>query len=96
MKQDKSNSRKKQPNSHTRRLSERDKARAAWIAEKLREARMVVADVAHHSDHLVKLSCKVLLEHGESAEEREDARILLTIVEAKSFYGSGRGQGAGA
>ena len=55
---------------------------------------MVVADVAHHSDHLVKLSCKVLLEHGESEEEREDARILLTIVEAKSFYGNGRGRGA--
>ena len=86
----------KQPKRGTRRLSERDKARAAWIAEKLREARMVVADVAHHSDHLVKLSCKVLLEHGESAEEREDARILLTIVEAKSFYGAGRGRGAGS
>ena len=86
----------KQPNRSTRRLSERDKARAAWIAEKLREARMVVADVAHHSDHLVKLSCKALLQHGESEEEREDARILLTIVEAKSFYGSGRGRGAGS
>ena len=85
-----------QPNRGARRLSGRDKARAAWIAEKLREARMVVADVAHHSDHLVKLSCKVLLQYGESEEEREDARILLTIVEAKSFYGAGRGRGAGA
>ena len=95
MKKGKSHTNGKQPSRSTRRLSERDKARAAWIAEKLREARMVVADVAHHSDHLVKLSCKVLLEHGESAEEREDARILLTIVEAKSFYGNGRGWGAG-
>ena len=86
----------KQPKRGTHRLSERDKARAAWIAEKLREARMVVADVAHHSDHLVKLSCKVLLQYGETEEEREDARILLTIVEAKSFYGNGRGRGAGA
>lgn len=94
MKKGKSHTNGKQPNRGTRRLSERDQARAAWIAEKLREARMVVADVAHHSDHLVKLSCKVLLEHGESAEEREDARILLTIVEAKSFYGNGRGRGA--
>ena len=86
----------KQPNRGNRRLSERDKARAAWIAEKLREARMIVADVAHHSDHLVKLSCKVLLQYGETEEEREDARILLTIVEAKSFYGNGHGRGAGA
>ena len=96
MRKSKSNTNGKQPDRGARRLSERDKARAAWIAEKLREARMVVADVAHHSDHLVKLSCKVLLEHGESEEEREDARILLTIVEAKSFYGNGRGRGAGA
>ncbi len=96
MKKGKSHANGKQPDRHTHRLSERDKARAAWIAEKLREARMVVADVAHHSDHLVKLSCEVLLEHGESAEEREDARILLTIMEAKSFYGNGRGRGAGS
>lgn len=91
MKQIKLNSEGKRPHRGTRHLSERDKARAAWVAEKLREARMVIADVAHHSDHLVKLSCKVLLQHGESEEEREDARILLTIVEAKSLYGRGRG-----
>lgn len=96
MKQGKAKAVSNQPNRGTRRLSERDKARAAWIIEKLREARMVVADVAHHSDHLVKLSCKVLLQHGESEEEREDARILLTIIDAKSFYGNGRGRGAGS
>ena len=75
-------------------MSERDKARAAWIAEKLRDARMFLADVAHHTDHLVKLSCKVLLQHGESDEAREDARILLTIIEVKSLYGRGRGVGS--
>jgi len=96
MKQGKPKDSRNQPDSSTRRLSERDKARNAWIAEKLREARMVVADVAHHSDHLVKLSCKVLLQYAESEEESEDARILLTIVEAKSFYRNGRGRGAGA
>lgn len=96
MKTGKPNTKRKLPNRSSRRLSERDEARAAWIAEKLREARMVVADVAHHSDHLVKLSCKVLLQYAESEEEREDARILLTILEAKSFYGSGRGRGAGS
>jgi len=94
MTQSKSNTREKRSGRGNRRMSERDKARAAWIAEKLRDARMVVADVAHHTDHLVKLSCKVLLQHGESDEEREDARILLTIIEAKSLYGRGRGAGS--
>ena len=94
MTQSKPNTREKRSGRGTRRMSERDKARAAWIAEKLRDARMVLADVAHHTDHLVKLSCKVLLQHGESDEEREDARILLTIIEAKSLYGRGRGVGS--
>ena len=94
MTQSKSNTREKRSGRGTRRMSERDKARAAWIAEKLRDARMVLADVAHHTDHLVKLSCKVLLQHGESDEEREDARILLTIIEAKSLYGRGSGVGS--
>jgi len=94
MTQSKSNTREKRSGRGNRRMSERDKARAAWIAEKLRDARMVLADVAHHTDHLVKLSCKVLLQHGESDEEREDARILLTIIEAKSLYGRGRGVGS--
>ena len=94
MTQSKSNAREKRSGRGTRRMSERDKARAAWIAEKLRDARMFLADVAHHTDHLVKLSCKVLLQHGESDEAREDARILLTIIEAKSLYGRGRGVGS--
>ena len=63
---------------------ERDEARQDWIDERLREARIVVADVVHHSDHLLRIACKVLVQHGETPEEREDARILLVIVDAKS------------
>jgi hypothetical protein len=62
----------------------RDRARQDWIEERLREARSVVADVAHHSDHLIRTACNVLVQHGETGEEREDARILLVVLDAKS------------
>lgn len=68
--------------SHTRRM--RDEARQDWIYERLHEARIVVADVVHHSDHLVRLACSVLVRHGETPQEREDARLLLVVLEAKS------------
>ena len=61
----------------------RDAARTDWIDERRREARAVVADVVHHSDHLIRLACTVLVQHGETDEEREDARILLVVVDAR-------------
>ena len=62
----------------------RDAARADWIIERRREARVVVADVVHHSDHLIRLACNVLVQHGETPQEREDARILLVVLDAKN------------
>ena len=47
---------------------------APWPADRLAEARAVIADVAHHSDHLIRLACNVLVHHGETAAEREDAQ----------------------
>jgi hypothetical protein len=67
-----------------RKPSARDRARQAWIDERLREARIVVSDVVNHSDHLLRLACNMLVQHGETAEEREDARILLVVLDAKS------------
>ena len=67
-----------------RKCSRRDEVRQHWIDERLREARIVVADVVHHSDHLLRLACKVLVQHGETADEREDARILLVVLDARS------------
>jgi len=64
--------------------ADRDEARLDWIDERLREARIVVADVVHHSDHLLRIACKVLVQHGETPEECDDARILLVIIDAKS------------
>ena len=56
----------------------------AWPAERLAEARAVIADVAHHSDHLIRLACKVLARHGASDGERREAQILLLIVDART------------
>ncbi|WP_108483520.1 hypothetical protein [Oceaniglobus ichthyenteri] len=72
------------PFSKRSQCAERDKARQDWIDERRREARIVVADVVHHSDHMLRMACKVLVQHGETPEEREDARILLVIVDAKA------------
>lgn len=55
-----------------------------WIDDRRREARIIVADVVNHSDHLLRLACNVLVQHGETPEEREDARILLVVLDAKS------------
>lgn len=76
-----------------RQRAKRDQIRQEWIEERRREARMVVADVAHHSDYLLRLACNVLVKHGETLEEREDARILLVVLEAKS---SGRSERHGS
>ena len=67
-----------------RQNSRRDQVRQEWINERRREARIVVADVVNHSDHLIRLACNVLVQHGETPEEREDARILLVVLDAKS------------
>jgi hypothetical protein len=54
-----------------------------WPADRLAEARAVIADVAHHSDQLIRLACNVLVAHGETATEREDARVLLVVIDAR-------------
>jgi len=57
--------------------------KADWPADRLAEARAVIADVAHHNDHLIRLSCNVLVTHGESDTERKDARVLLVVIDAR-------------
>ena len=54
-----------------------------WPADRVAEARAVIADVAHHSDHLIRLACNVLATHGETAVEREDALVLLVVIDAR-------------
>ncbi|MBE0455518.1 MAG: hypothetical protein IBX58_17910 [Roseovarius sp.] len=69
---------------------QRDQVRQDWIEERRREARIVVADVVNHSDHLLRLACNVLVQHGETPDEREDARILLVVLDARSPGRAGR------
>ena len=57
--------------------------KSEWPAERLAEARAVIADVAHHSDHLIRLACNVLAAHGDTAAEREDAQRLLVVIDAR-------------
>lgn len=73
-----------------RKRGQRDQIRQDWIDERLREARIVVADVASHSDPLIRLACTMLVQHGESPAEREDARILLVVLDARSPLSAGR------
>jgi hypothetical protein len=54
-----------------------------WPADRVAEARAIIADVAHHSDHLIRLACNVLATHGETAVEREDARVLQVVIDAR-------------
>jgi len=54
-----------------------------WPAERLAEARAVIADVAHHSDHLIRLACNVLVAHGVTTAERKDAHVLLLVIDAR-------------
>ncbi|WP_050525671.1 hypothetical protein [Pseudorhodobacter aquimaris] len=54
-----------------------------WPQDRLAEARAVIADVAHHSDHLIRLACNVLAAHGDTAAEREDAQRLLVVIDAR-------------
>ena len=56
---------------------------SVWPADRLAEARAVIADVAHHSDHLIRLACNVLVTHGVTADERKDARVLLIVIDAR-------------
>ena len=54
-----------------------------WPADRVAEARAVIADVAHHSDLLIRLACNVLVQHGETSAERADAQRLLVVVDAR-------------
>ncbi|MTH35981.1 hypothetical protein GL279_15350 [Paracoccus limosus] len=56
---------------------------SAWPGDRVAEARAVIADVAHHSDLLIRLACNVLAQHGETQGERADAQRLLLVVDAR-------------
>ena len=54
-----------------------------WLAERLAEARAIVTAAADHRDSLVRLACDLLITYGASAQERQDARILRLVIDAR-------------
>lgn len=56
---------------------------STWPADRLAEARAVIADIAHHSDYLIRLACNVLATHGATEVERKEARVLLVVIDAR-------------
>tara|TARA_R110002072_G_scaffold254761_1_gene413608 strand:- start:671 stop:979 length:309 start_codon:yes stop_codon:yes gene_type:complete len=54
-----------------------------WRQARLAEARAVLADAAHHSDHLLRMACEVVIRHGPTENEREEARVLLLVLDAR-------------
>ena len=53
-----------------------------WHADRLAEARGIVADLAHHPDTLVLLACRVICSHTLDPLERVEALGLLQVVGA--------------
>ena len=45
--------------------------------------RAVIADLAQHSDNLIRLACNVLATHGDTPAERESAQRLLVVIDAR-------------
>ena len=68
---------------------------SAWPADRVAEARAVIADVAHHSDLLIRLACNVLVQHGETPAERADAQRLLIVVDARRGVARAQGEDQG-
>ena len=58
--------------------------KSAWPADQLAEARAVIADVAQHSDHLIRLACNVLVAHGESATVRKAGAVRVGASSVRS------------
>jgi hypothetical protein len=51
-----------------------------WHADRLAEARGIVADVAHHPDTLVLLACRVICTHTLDPLERTEALGLMQLL----------------
>ena len=51
-----------------------------WREERLREARCVLADIAHHPASLVLLACRVIAAHSRDRIEIEDAEKTATLL----------------
>jgi hypothetical protein len=57
-----------------------------WHQERLTEARVIVADIAHHPDTLVVLACRAICAHSSDTLECADAQGLIRLLCACAPY----------
>jgi hypothetical protein len=55
-----------------------------WPAERLREARGILADLAHQPDTRLLLAARIMIRHSPDETERKDARELQQFLDARS------------
>lgn len=54
-----------------------------WPAERLREARGILADVAHHPDTRLVLAARIVITHSRDEAERNDASALQRLLDKR-------------
>lgn len=55
-----------------------------WPAERLTEARSIVADFAHHPDSLIILACRAIAAHSPDPQECREAVALAGLLVGRS------------
>ncbi len=53
---------------------------ADWPAQRLAEARSIVADFVHHPDSLIILACRAIAAHSPEEQERREALALAGLL----------------
>lgn len=51
-----------------------------WPAQRLTEARGIVADFVHHPDSLIILACRAIAAHSPEEQERREALALAGLL----------------
>ncbi|WBU59260.1 hypothetical protein [Paracoccus albus] len=51
-----------------------------WPAQRLVEARGIVADFVHHPDSLIILACRAIAAHSSDPQERREALALAGLL----------------
>ncbi len=55
-----------------------------WPAQRLTEARGIVADFVHHPDSLIILACRAIAAHSPEEQERREALAVAGLLIALS------------
>lgn len=58
-----------------------DTAQSQWRQERLFEARGILADIVHHPETLVRLTCQIILSNSLDPIERDDALGVMRLLD---------------